>query len=40
MGAFSFFADNYYNLAMAMVFGSTTSALSWEPFQWAIEILS
>ena len=32
-GAFGFIADDYYNLATAMVFGSTTSALSWEPFQ-------
>ncbi len=38
-GAFGFIADNYYNLATAMVFGSATLALSWEPFQRAIEIL-
>jgi hypothetical protein len=31
-GAFGFFAGGYYNLATAMVFGSTASALSWEPF--------
>jgi hypothetical protein len=39
-GAFGFIVDNYYNLATAMVFGSTTSASSWEPFQWVIEMLS
>ncbi len=33
-------AGGYYNLATAMVFGSTTSASSWEPFQRAIEALS
>ena len=32
-GAFGFMAGGYYNLATAMVFGSTTSASSWEPFQ-------
>jgi hypothetical protein len=32
-GAFGFIANDYYNLATAMVFGSTTSALSWKPFQ-------
>jgi hypothetical protein len=31
-GAFGFMAGGYYNLATAMVFGSTTSASSWEPF--------
>jgi hypothetical protein len=31
-GALSFIANDYYNLATAMVFGSTTSASSWEPF--------
>ncbi len=31
-GAIGFIADDYYNLATAMVFGSTTSASSWEPF--------
>jgi hypothetical protein len=31
-GAFGSIADDYYNLATAMVFGSTTSASSWEPF--------
>ncbi len=30
----------YYNLATAMVFGSMTSASSWEPFRQAIEALS
>ena len=39
-GAFGFMAGGYYNLAAAMVFGSTTSASSWEPFQRAIEALS
>jgi hypothetical protein len=32
-GAFGFIVNDYYNLATTMVFGSTTSALSWEPFQ-------
>jgi hypothetical protein len=32
-GAFSFMADGLYNLAPAMVFGSTTSAPAWEPFR-------
>jgi hypothetical protein len=40
MGAFGFIPDDYYNLATTMVFGSTTLALSWEPFQRAIETLS
>jgi hypothetical protein len=31
-GAFGFMAGGYYNLATAMVFGSSTSASSWEPF--------
>ncbi len=31
-GAFEFMAGGYYNLATAMVFGSTTFASSWEPF--------
>ncbi len=31
-GAFGFMAGGHYNLATAMVFGSTTSAFSWEPF--------
>ncbi len=35
-----FWAGGYYNLATAMVFGSTTSASSWEPFRRAIEALS
>ena len=38
-GAFGFVADGYYNLATAMVFGSTTSAPCWEPFRQAIEAL-
>jgi hypothetical protein len=32
-GAFGFMAGGFYNLATAMVFGSTTSASSWEPFR-------
>ncbi len=39
-GAFRFMAGGYYNLATAMVFSSTTSASSWEPFRQAIEALS
>jgi hypothetical protein len=39
-GAFGFLAGGYFNLATAMVFGSTTSASSWEPFQCAIQALS
>ena len=39
-GAFGFFADGYYCLPTAMVFGSNTSATSWEPFRRAIEGLS
>ena len=39
-GAFGFMAGGYYNIATAMVFGSTTSASSWEPFRRAIEALS
>jgi hypothetical protein len=31
-GAFGFMAGGYYNLATAMVFGSTTSVSSWELF--------
>jgi hypothetical protein len=31
-GAFGLMAGGFYNLATAMVFGSTTSASSWEPF--------
>ncbi len=31
-GAFGFLADDLYNLATAMVFGSTASASSWESF--------
>jgi hypothetical protein len=38
-GAFGFITDNLYDLATAMVFGSTTSASSWEAFQRAIEAL-
>ncbi len=39
-GAFGFLARGYFNLATAMVFGSTTSASSWEPFWHAIQALS
>ncbi len=39
-GAFGFLADDLYNLAMAMVFGSTTSASSWESFRRAIKALT
>ncbi len=39
-GAFGFFADNLYCVATAMVFGSNTSATSWEPFRRSIEALS
>ncbi len=31
-GTFGFMAGGYYNVATAMVFDSTTSASSWEPF--------
>jgi hypothetical protein len=39
-GAFGFLAGGYFNLATAMVFGSTASASSWGPFQRAIQALS
>jgi hypothetical protein len=39
-GAFGFLAKGYFNLATVMVFGSTTSGSSWEPFQHAIQALS
>jgi hypothetical protein len=39
-GAFGFIADDYYNIATAMVLGSTMSGLSWKPFRWAVETLS
>jgi hypothetical protein len=39
-GAFGFLAKGYFNLATTMVFGSTTSASSWEPFRRAIQALS
>jgi hypothetical protein len=38
-GAFGFLVGGYFNLATAMVFGSTTSASSWEPFRHAIQAL-
>ena len=39
-GAFGFMAQDLYCLATAMVFGSNTSAVCWEPFRRAIEALS
>jgi hypothetical protein len=33
-------AGDFYNLATAMVFGSTTFSSSWEPFRRGIEALS
>ena len=39
-GAFNFIADELYNLATAMVFGSTASASSWEAFRKTIKILT
>jgi hypothetical protein len=39
-GVFGFLAGGYFNLATAMVFGSTASASSWEPFRRAIQALS
>ena len=39
-GAFGFLVRDFYCLAVAMVFGSNTSASSWEPFRRAIEELS
>ncbi len=39
-GAFGFIADELYNLATAMVSGSTASALSWEAFRQAIKALT
>jgi hypothetical protein len=38
--AAGFLSGGYFNLATAMVFGSTTSASSWEPFRHAIQALS
>jgi hypothetical protein len=38
-GAFGFIADELFNLATAMVFGSTASASSWEAFRRAIKAL-
>ncbi len=37
---FGFLARSYFNLASAMVFGSTPSASSWETFQRAVQALS
>ena len=39
-GAFGFQAQGSYFLATSMVFGSNTSASSWEPFQCAIETMA
>jgi hypothetical protein len=39
-GAFGFIADGWYNLVMAMVFGSTASVSSWEAFRRAIKALT
>ncbi len=39
-GAFGFLARGYFNLATAIVFGSTASASNCEPFQRAIQALS
>jgi hypothetical protein len=39
-GAFGFIADELYNLATAIVFGSTASASSWEAFRQAIKALT
>jgi len=39
-GAFGFLADDLYNLATAMVFGSTASASSWESFRRVIDALT
>ncbi len=39
-GAFSFIADELYNLATAMVFDSTKSVSSWEAFRQAIKALT
>jgi hypothetical protein len=39
-GDFGFLAGGYFNLATAMVFGSTASASSREPFQHTIQALS
>jgi hypothetical protein len=39
-GALGFLSGGYFNLATAMVFGSTASASSWEPFRHAIQALS
>jgi hypothetical protein len=39
-GTFGFLAGGYFNLATAMVFESTASASSWEPFRHAIQALS
>ena len=39
-GAFGFKVKNLYFLATSMVFGSNTSATSWEPFRRAIEAMT
>jgi hypothetical protein len=39
-GAFNFIAAKLYNLATAMVFGSTATASCWEAFRQAIKALT
>ncbi len=39
-GAFGFIADELFNLATSMVFGSTASASSWEAFRQANKALT
>ena len=39
-GAFGFLTNDFYCLAVAMVFGLNTSSSSWEPFRRAIEGLT
>ena len=39
-GAFGFIVDDLFNLTMAMGFGSTASASSWEAFHRVIEVLT
>ena len=39
-GDFGFTDGGYYSIATAMVFGSTTSASSWDPIRQAIEAMS
>jgi len=39
-GAFGFLSIDYYHLANSMVFGSSVSSPSWEPFRRAIEVMA